>query len=177
MKHFQRKSLKIFDLHPPLRRLVPFVVRIITWKVRCWVTDTHTHTHTHTHADTHTDTQTKYCNPRCTCVPRVNNYKASTLAQAQGFRLVTPDPFLVRGLGLGTRLHYSLSKQQIGWRCSCLFRWNSYMHLMYGKYTLFYESPKNWGYYAHAQTVCTREGGAWGRGLGSLQVRVSQGHR
>ena len=27
---------------------------------------------------------------------------------------------------------------------------------MYGKYTLFYESPKNWGYYAHAQTVCTR---------------------
>ena len=27
---------------------------------------------------------------------------------------------------------------------------------MYGKYTLFYESPKTWGYYAHAQTVCTR---------------------
>ena len=27
---------------------------------------------------------------------------------------------------------------------------------MYGKYTLFYESPKNWRYYAHAQTVCTR---------------------
>ena len=27
---------------------------------------------------------------------------------------------------------------------------------MYGKYTLFYESPKNWGYYVHAQTVCTR---------------------
>ena len=27
---------------------------------------------------------------------------------------------------------------------------------MYGKYTLFYESPKNWGDYAHAQTVCTR---------------------
>ena len=24
-KHFQRKSLKIFDLHPPLRRLVSFV--------------------------------------------------------------------------------------------------------------------------------------------------------
>ena len=33
-----------------------------------------------------------------------NLYKASTLLQAQGFRLVTPDPFLVRGLGLGTRL-------------------------------------------------------------------------
>ena len=27
---------------------------------------------------------------------------------------------------------------------------------MYGKYTLFYESPKNWGCYTHAQTVCTR---------------------
>ena len=27
---------------------------------------------------------------------------------------------------------------------------------MYGKYALFYESPKNWGYYVHAQTVCTR---------------------
>ena len=27
---------------------------------------------------------------------------------------------------------------------------------MYGKYTLFYESPKNWGYDTHAQTVCTR---------------------
>ena len=27
---------------------------------------------------------------------------------------------------------------------------------MYGKYTLFYESPTNWGYYAHVQTVCTR---------------------
>ena len=24
---------------------------------------------------------------------------------------------------------------------------------MYSKYTLFYKSPKNWGYYAHAQTV------------------------
>ena len=29
-KHFQRKSLKIFDLHPPPRRLVPFVARINT---------------------------------------------------------------------------------------------------------------------------------------------------
>ena len=39
---------------------------------------------------------------------------------------------------------------------------------MYSKYTLFYESPTNWGYYAHVQTVCTRPllggGGAWGRG-------------
>ena len=55
-KHFQRKSLKVFDLHPLLRRLVSFVAQIIALKVRCWVTDTHTHTHT--------DTQTKYCNPR-----------------------------------------------------------------------------------------------------------------
>jgi len=29
-KHFQRKSLKIFNLHPLLRRLVSFVARIIT---------------------------------------------------------------------------------------------------------------------------------------------------
>ena len=27
---------------------------------------------------------------------------------------------------------------------------------MYDKYMLFYESPKNWGYYMHVQTVCTR---------------------
>ena len=27
---------------------------------------------------------------------------------------------------------------------------------MYSKYTLFYESSKNWGYCVHAQTVCTR---------------------
>ena len=27
---------------------------------------------------------------------------------------------------------------------------------MYCKYMLFYESPKNGGYFAHAQTVCTR---------------------
>ena len=29
-KHLQRKPLKIFDLHPPLRRLISFVARIIT---------------------------------------------------------------------------------------------------------------------------------------------------
>ena len=46
-KHFQRKSFKIFDLHPPLRRLVSFVTRIFIWKVRCWVTDTHIDTQTH----------------------------------------------------------------------------------------------------------------------------------
>ena len=33
-----------------------------------------------------------------------NIYKVLTLPQAQGFRLVTPDLFLVRGLGLATRL-------------------------------------------------------------------------
>ena len=27
---------------------------------------------------------------------------------------------------------------------------------MCGKYTLFYDAPKNWGYYVHAQTLCTR---------------------
>ena len=27
---------------------------------------------------------------------------------------------------------------------------------MNGKYTLFYISPKNWGYYVRVQTVCTR---------------------
>ena len=39
---------------------------------------------------------------------------------------------------------------------------------MYGKYTLFYESPKNWGYYVHTQTVCTRLllGGGGGGGGG-----------
>ena len=56
MKHFQSKSFKSFGLHPLLRRLVSFVAQIITSKVRCWVTDT----------------QTKYCNPRCACMPRVN---------------------------------------------------------------------------------------------------------
>ena len=64
------------------RRLVSFVARIITCKVRCWVTDTQTHTHIiytimqalHPQIrDTTTDTQTKYCNPHCACAPRVNN--------------------------------------------------------------------------------------------------------
>ena len=59
--HFQRKSLKIFDLHPPLRRLVSLVAQINIQKVRCWVTDT----------------QTKYCNLHCASTLRVNN--ASTL--------------------------------------------------------------------------------------------------
>ena len=48
-KHFQKKSLKIFDLHPPLGKLLSFVARISAFKVRCWVTDTQTHTHTQTH--------------------------------------------------------------------------------------------------------------------------------
>ena len=73
-KHFQRKSLKLFDLHPPLRRLVLFVAWIITWKVRCWVTDT----------DTQTDTQTKYCNPRCACAPRlINHYHEIAIPNTQ----------------------------------------------------------------------------------------------
>ena len=73
-KHFQRKLLKIFDLHLPLRRLVLFVAWIITWKVRCWVTDT----------DTQTDTQTKYCNPRCACTPRlINHYHEIAIPNTQ----------------------------------------------------------------------------------------------
>ena len=34
---------------------------------------------------------------------------------------------------------------------------------MFGKYSLFYESHKNLGYYTHAQTVSTRPlfGGEW----------------
>ena len=67
-KHFQNKSLKIFDLHPLLRRLVSFLARIITWKVRCWVTDTHT------------DTQTKYCNTRCAYALRVNEPDAKQIS-------------------------------------------------------------------------------------------------
>ena len=62
MKHFQRKSLKIFDLHPPLRRLVSFVAGII-----------HVKSEMLSNRHTHTDTQTKYRNPRCACTPRVNN--------------------------------------------------------------------------------------------------------
>ena len=61
----------------------------------------------------------------------VNSYKASTLAQAQGFRLVTPGPFLMRELGLGMRLHYSLSKQQIARSCSSLFWWNKHARFVY----------------------------------------------
>ena len=30
------------------------------------------------------------------------------------------------------------------------------MHLIYSKYSLFYESSTNLGYFAHIQTVCTR---------------------
>ena len=33
------------------------------------LSDTHTHTHT--------DRQTKYCNPRCTCAPRVNEDRST----------------------------------------------------------------------------------------------------
>ena len=61
-KAFSEKIAQNFDLHLLLGRLLSFVALIITFKVRGWVTDTHTHT----------DTQTKYCNPRCACAPRVN---------------------------------------------------------------------------------------------------------
>ena len=48
---------------------------------------------------------------------------------------------------------------------------------MYGKYTLFYESPKNWGYYAHAQTVCTRPLLGGGEGPGDEASPGQVGHR
>ena len=54
---------------------------------------------------------------------------------------------------------------------------------MYGKYSLFYESHKNLGYYAHAQTVNTRPlfGGsglgtklaAWLLGLPSNHIAIN----
>jgi len=52
---------------------------------------------------------------------------------------------------------------------------------MYGKYTLFYESPKNWGYHAHAYTVCTGPllHGGGGEGPGNeamLRVSVKRGY-
>ena len=34
--------------------------------------------------------------------------------------------------------------------------YGSYMPLIYSKYSLFYESSTNLGYFAHIQTVCTR---------------------
>ena len=43
---------------------------------------------------------------------------------------------------------------------------------MYGKYMLFYDSPKTWGYYAHAQTVCTRPL-LGGRGLGTRLAQAT----
>ena len=58
---------------------------------------------------------------------------------------------------------YSLSKQGIAQSCSqsLLYLHETNMHglytqLMYGKYTLFYESSINWGYYVHVEAVCTR---------------------
>ena len=40
---------------------------------------------------------------------------------------------------------------------------------MYRKYIVFYKSPKNWGYYAHVQTVCTMEGEALRRGYHTVR--------
>ena len=42
-----------------------------------------------------------------------------------------------------------------------------YMYLMYGKYLLFHESPKNLRYLVHAQTVSTRPLLGGGGGLGT----------
>ena len=52
-----------------------------------------------------------------------NNYKASTFPQPQGFRLVTPDPFLVRGLGVATRLsRFVLYRNIMGVAPSCCYK-------------------------------------------------------
>ena len=49
--------------------------------------------------------------------------KASTLPQPQGFRLVTPDPFLVRGLGVATRLsRFVLYRNIMGVAPSCCYK-------------------------------------------------------
>ena len=73
-KHFQRKSLKLFDLHPPLRRLVLFVAQ----RKSKMLSNRHTHTHTHT------DTQTKYCNHPCACAPRlINHYHEIAIPNTQ----------------------------------------------------------------------------------------------
>ena len=46
---------------------------------------------------------------------------------------------------------------------------------MYGKYSSFYESHKNLGYYAHAQTVSTRPLFGGGSGLGTrLQMELKK---
>ena len=71
-------------------------------------------------------------------------------------------------IGLYSRngARYSLSKQWIARSCNSLFRWNEHARFIYvTNYTLFYESPENWAYYAHAQTVCTRPL-LGGKGLG-----------
>ena len=65
---------------------------------------------------------------------------------------------------IGTWL--SLSKQQIAWwsshfRATLPLIWvkqtyNLYACLLCGKYLLYYETPKNQGFYAHVQAVSTR---------------------
>ena len=61
----------------------------------------HLESHCYTHGRKF-DSQTGI-NCNCESGYHTNNYKASTFPRAQGFRLVTPDPFLVEGLGLGMR--------------------------------------------------------------------------
>jgi len=41
---------------------------------------------------------------------------------------------------------------------------------MYSKYALFYETPKNWGYYEHVQIVCVGGGGLAGNGIRSRSL-------
>ena len=41
---------------------------------------------------------------------------------------------------------------------------------MYGKYTLFYESPKNWGY-LRASTTSGYQASPWGEGPGNEAIQ------
>ena len=44
---------------------------------------------------------------------------------------------------------------------------------MYGKYTLFYESPKNWGYLRPCANSVYQASPQWGGGGGGLGTRLS----
>ena len=48
--------------------------------------------------DRHTDTQTKYCNPRCACVPRVNNVVLASVHRSGSNRALWPAHYMHRTL-------------------------------------------------------------------------------
>ena len=65
---FSKIATLLFLALVALKLLVSLISRLVACSPRI-VVDTHTHTHRHT------DTQNDYCNPRCACAPRVNNYR------------------------------------------------------------------------------------------------------